>query len=136
MSDPAIALQKAVNDVLKASTALATAMGGTIRAYDRVPASYALPYLTFGDDEINDDGNSCDNDFSEAFVTVHVWSEKVGKVEAKNIGGAVRGALATEISITGFRAVVGHFQSGRYFTESDGLITHGVLTFRYLIEPV
>ncbi|MGE0828942.1 MAG: DUF3168 domain-containing protein [Hyphomonadaceae bacterium] len=138
-ADPAAALQRAVFAALSDSPA-------GLRVFDRIPqpnpneaeAAYRrrvqMPYVTIGDDDIIDDSNACFA-ASEAFVTVHVWSGAVGKMEAKAIGGAVRDALSVELAIDGFICTEAEFRDARYFTDPDGVTTHGVLSFRYLIDP-
>jgi hypothetical protein len=135
MSDPSHALQRAVYDVLRASAALKSLISDPVRVYDRVPINAAKPYLTFtGDEQTVDDGNSC-GDAWECFVNVHVWSDAVGMPQAKQIAGAVRDALANSISVDDFVVVEGLHVTSRFLKDPDPLITHGVITFRYLIDP-
>lgn len=128
MSDPSLALQKAVNTALRA----ANVCGG--RVYDRVPGGAAFPYCTIGEDQMVDNSNSC-WDATEAFVTVHVWSRGVGHVEAKAEAAKVRDALNTELALDApFKACLGEYQGTRYPPSPEGLSTHAVLTFRYIIQ--
>ncbi|SEQ33064.1 Protein of unknown function [Faunimonas pinastri] len=134
MSDPALAVQKAVYEQLTASASLVALISG--RVYDSVPEQKSFPYVVIGEDQVNDDGDGC-SDGSEIFVDVHVWSRRPGKVEAKSIGGAVRAALGGPIPMEGFATIVGQFYRSHYLTDpGDGLTAHGVLTFRYLVEPL
>lgn len=135
MSDPALPLQKAVRAALVGSATLATAMGGTVNVYDRVKPDAVFPYLNITDAQTIDDGNSCDEHATEAFVDVHIWSRVVGAGEAKEIGSVVRSLLATILTVEGWRCVVGNFENARWFRDSDGLSVHGVMTFRYLLDP-
>jgi len=135
MSGPDAALQQAIFSALTESQAVLAALGGTDaarRVYDRVPTRYVLPYITIGEIQILDDTH-CDAAW-EAFVTTHVWSDKVGKPEAQLIAGAVGEALNTELTLPGFICVDWAFRDRRYITEPDGLTTHGVNTHRYLID--
>lgn len=112
-----------------------TALGGDrpeSRIYDRVPTKHTLPYITIGDIQILDDSH-CVQAF-EAFVTTHVWSDKVGKPEAHRIAGAVMDALNVELEFAGFACTVFQFRDTRIFAEPDGLTTHAVVTHRYLID--
>ena len=43
MSEPSLELQRGIYQALIASEALKTAMGGTVRAYDRVPPAPVKP---------------------------------------------------------------------------------------------
>lgn len=131
--EPGEALQKAVYAALRASSAVTDLV--ETRVWDQVEGQKAaFPYITIGDDDIIDDSNSCFDAF-EVFVTVHVWSRDVGKVTAKRVGRAVRAALNVELLLTEFVCTVWEHQSSRYFKDGDGLTTHGVLTFRYLLDP-
>jgi hypothetical protein len=131
MSDPALALQKAVRDTLAGSAAVTAIVGA--RIYDRV-ANAEFPYVTIGNDQLIDDGNAC-GDAWECFVTVDAWSRGVGMTEVKSLAAAVRSALATELAVTGFSVVAGVHQTTRYLDDPDGLTSHAVVTFRYLIDP-
>jgi len=135
MSGPDAALQQAVFKTLAESADVLAALGGADakrRVYDRVPAKYVLPYITIGEIQILDDTH-CEAAW-EAFVTTHVWSDKVGKPEAQAVGAAVGEALNAELRLPGFVCVDWQFRSRSYITEPDGLITHGVITHRYLID--
>ncbi len=135
MGFPATALQGALYSALSGASGVTTALGGSGHIHDRVPEGAVFPYITIGKEQIVDDSNTCDHDAVEAFPEVHIWSRKAGSVEAKTIAGAVHDALNKEITITGFRNVVGSFESAIFLDDPDGLTTHGVVTFRYLIDP-
>lgn len=147
MADVAEALQRAVFATLRQSDAMATAFGDERpRVYDEIPqpdpneteAAYRkrvkFPLVTIGEDDIADDSTTCEKAY-DATVTVHVWSRATGKVEAKRIGGAVEATLDAVLEIDAFICTVNEFRSARYFTDPDGETTHGVLEFRYLIDP-
>lgn len=135
MSYPAAALQKAMFDAFTGSGALATAMGGTVRAFDRVDPAYQYPYITFADLEVGDNGNTCEADMYEAFATVHVWSSAVGQVEVKNISEAVREIMTVPFAVFGWMITAAEFSNARHFADVDRLKSHSVLTFRFLLEP-
>lgn len=131
---PGDALQKALFAVLTASPDIALAMGGTARAYDRVPVAPEFPYLGFADAQILDDGNTCDDDMFEVFVDIHVWSRAVGQVEAKRIADAVRTAVKDGFQIPGWVMSSLTVQGIRHFMDPDGLTAHGVVTLRFLLQ--
>lgn len=130
--DPGDALQRAVVRTLTQDQALTAAFEAPPRVYDRVPSKYVLPYITLGDIQILDDSH-CEAAW-EAFVTVHVWSDKVGKPEAQRLGALIGAALSAEIAIDDFVCVLAEFREKRVFSEPDGLTVHGVVTTRYLID--
>jgi len=131
MSDPALALQKAV------AAALKTASVCDGRVYDRVPepGKRFYPYCTLADDTLSNDGNSC-WDQTEAFCTVHVWEQnRPGHVNVKEQVGRIRAALDTEIVLDApFKVISGSWQSTRFPPTGDALSTHAVMTFRYIIQ--
>lgn len=141
MSDPALALQNAVEAALRASTPLKTAMGlATVRLYPLAPPDNApFPYLVIGEDQIVDDSTEC-VDSSEAYTTVHCWARITDDVsgsraQAKAMAGAVRMALNVELALTGFDVVEHSFQDTRHQTDPDRRTAHAVVTHRFLIDP-
>lgn len=104
--------------------------------YDRPPADAPLPYITIGDEQAIDDGNSC-SDAWEVFADVHVWSPAVkgSKLEVKRFMASVEERLAVELDVSGFTVLSGTLDSKRSFRDPDGFTEHGVLTFRFLIDP-
>lgn len=141
MKDPSLPVQAAVYAALTGSAALATAFGDAPRVYDRVPQddtgriTAAFPYVAIGEDQVTSEADAC-HDASSIFVTVHVWSRAVGKVEAKTIMAAVCQALDVKLTVAGF-GVIGHaVETGpQHLTDVDGLTSHSVVTFRYRLAP-
>lgn len=140
MADPALALQTAVELALRASAALAAAMGGTVRLYPLAPPDNApFPYVVIGEDQILDDETACLAS-SEAYTTVHCWARDVDAVsasraQAKAMAGAVRAALNTALTLEGFSVVDHRFEEARHLTDPDRRTAHAVVTHRFLIDP-
>jgi hypothetical protein len=134
MSHPGDEIQKAVFAALNGNAGLDTAMGGTTRIYDRVPSKPVFPYITIGEEQLLDDGNSCDASRFEIFIDVHVWTDNVGLPQGKRIAAAVFDAMQAGLLITGWRVVVLKYETERHFRDSDGLRGHAVLTFKLNIE--
>jgi hypothetical protein len=122
-------VQKAIFDALKASPALA---GG--RVYDSVPANAEFPYVSIGEEQIVGDGNSC-GDGWEIFADVHVWSRKPGFPEAKGIAATVVDRVTAVTSVSGFAVIEVEFQDMRALRDTDGLTSHIVCSFRFIIDP-
>ena len=141
MKDPSLPVQAAVYAALPGSAAMAAAIGGAPRVFDRVPQdetgriTAAFPYVAIGEDQVTSEADAC-HDASSIFVTVHVWSREVGKVEAKTIMAAVCQALDVKLTVAGF-GVIGHaVETGpQHLTDVDGLTSHSVVTFRYRLAP-
>jgi hypothetical protein len=132
VSDPALAIQKAYVARLKTE--------GSVngRVYDEAPQNVVFPYLQIGDIQTVEDGVDC-LDSTEVTVTLHVWSRKVGRVEARSLAATCRAALHNwipNLGGEGFRCVDHMHRSTRVFADSDGKTSHGVLTFRLLVDPV
>lgn len=136
MTEPALELQRAIYQVLIASVGLKAAMGGTVRAYDRVPApAPTFPYITLSEGQFLDDGVSCEDDMFEAFVDLHVWSRIVGQTEAKTISGIVRREILALTVATDWQIKIAQVSSIRHMNDPDGLTSHSVITCRFLLEP-
>lgn len=132
---PSVPLQRALFETLTSSQDIENAMGGDVRAYDRVPTNPTFPYLTFADAQLIDDGNTCNDDAFEVFIDVHVWSRDVGQVQAKDIAAAVRTAVKDGFLVPGWIMTSITVQTIRHFMDQDGLTAHGVVTLRILIQP-
>lgn len=128
MSDPTLAIQGAIVAALNVATAVA---GG--RIYDSAPAEPSFPYVTVGEGDTVGDDNSC-FDSSEVNIAVHVWSRAVGFPEAKGIAALVRARCKAEFTISGFKVVNAEFVTTRYLRDPDGLTSHAVVEFRYLVD--
>ena len=126
--------QKALYARLSGSAALAAAMGGTVRAYDAPPQTPTFPYIQFAESQVIDEGNECDVDLFELFSTIHVWSRDVGTVETKRIVGAVRELMNAIFPMDNFSITVAKCENSQWFRDPDGISTHGVVVFRYLIS--
>jgi hypothetical protein len=133
MSEPSLALQGAILSTLYADTTIAALVAK--RIYDRVPSSPTFPYLELGDDVVNAAHAECLEGSTEVFATVHAWSRGQGKVEAKQLAGAVVKALnGAALTTSGYRLVLIEHDSTRHLTDPDGLTSHSVITFHVLID--
>jgi Protein of unknown function (DUF3168) len=133
MSDPALAVQGAYVARLKAQVAAVSS-----RVYERAPQNVTFPFLQIGDIQTVEDGAEC-LDATEVTVTLHIWSRAVGSVEGRTLAAACRTALhewLPDLSASGFRCVEHMHRTSRVMADPDGITSHGVLTFRLLIDPV
>lgn len=104
------------------------------RVFDRVPPNAATPYIAFGAHDYVPADADCVA-AGEHTLMLDVWSEAVGRVEAKRIVDAVRRALH------GFSADMGDFglaginvDFADVLADPDGLTSHGRIQVRALIE--
>lgn len=128
------ATRKAVHDALVSGSesSLAALIEG--RVYDRVPATQPpYPYLTV-DIDIADDANTCLNS-KEVHVTVHIWSNVVGRQQVETIAGLIEPILNKEIAIAGYVNCLASFDAEDYRAGDGPLVTEGVLSFTYLVDP-
>lgn len=137
MSDPAAPFHTAQEAALRASNALAVAMGlAWPRIYTGVaPTAAPLPHIVIGDDQVLDDSDEC-QDGSEIYSTVHIWTKPnpPQAQQARQIAAVVRGILNAPLTITGHTVILYSFDDARFLTDPDGS-THAVLTFRYSTTP-
>jgi hypothetical protein len=117
-------------------SALSGASVASGRIYDEVPGEPVFPYVTIGDEQIIDDGNTCQDGW-EVYPDVHCWSrsETGSKVEVKTLAAAVVTAVTGIASIAGFSLVSISHETTRVFRDPDGLTEHAVVSFRALIDP-
>lgn len=141
MSDPALALQNAMETALRASTALKTAMGlASVRLYKvSAPVGAPFPYLVIGEDQIIDDSTEC-AESSEVITSVHVWTRvdsdvQASRAQAKSIAGAIRPIIKALSGVAGFSVTLSDFEGTRHLTDPDGLTCHSVVTHRLLLDP-
>jgi hypothetical protein len=136
MTDPAgLALQGAIAGAVKANAEAAAIQGA--RIYDAVPDGVTFPYTAIGTIQEIDDGAACMEGAREVYVTLHVWSRAVGKVECQLLVAAVVGALTgADLDIgDAWDPVELMFVNSQVFTDVDGKTSHGVITLRALIDP-
>lgn len=131
MSDPALAFQDAIIALLRADAAVAALVGSKI--YDRVPPAVEKPYVSLGPAQQTQEDFDCVNG-AEIFQQVDCWSAKPGYAEAKGLAHAVRQALHNvTVTQSGVTFEIEH-RFSNVFRDADGLTSHGVLSFRALID--
>jgi hypothetical protein len=134
VSEPSLALQKGIYTALTTDTTINGLVNG--RVYDRVTPSAVFPYIRLGTDQTVAEAQDCIDECVEVFAQVDVFSRAQGKVEAKNIAGAVSRRLKIENITLENAYLIGSLihNDTRFLDDSDGLSTHAVLTFRALID--
>ena len=140
MSDPALALQNAIEAALRDDATLQALFGGTVRLYtltatldDRGEARF--PHIVIGQDQVIGDDTVC-GEASEVSVTVHAYARESRpsetRAKCKAIAGAIRAALTRKLTLVGHVMDDWTFESARHLTDPDGLTAHAVLDFTYL----
>lgn len=136
MISATLEMQGAIVTALKASTELAAIIGdanGVPRVYDRVPEGAAFPYISLGPSQETQDDFDCILS-AEVFQQVDVWSREPGFVQCKQICALVR-TILHQLEVT--RGLLSFEIEHRFTTEQrdgDGLTSHGILSFRALID--
>lgn len=123
-----VQVQKAIHDALKASPAVA---GGNV--LDRFDDRDPYPRVTIGEEQIVGDSNAC-GDGWEVYADVHIWSQAPGYPEAKSIAATVVNRVLAITSIAGFALSEVSFEDQRSFRDPDGLTSHVVCSFRFIID--
>ncbi|QPC43490.1 DUF3168 domain-containing protein [Kaustia mangrovi] len=131
MSDPALALQKAVVAAIKA---LATAAGDNV--FDTVPESDPFPRVTVGTGQTVGVYADC-YDGSECFHQIDVWSRAVGFPECKAIASAIRDLLnePSNLTVSGHTLETIEVRSVDYSRDPDGLTSRARMTVRTQSQP-
>lgn len=123
-------VQKSIYDALVAAPPVAAG-----NVFDTVPNGNPFPRVTIGDEQVVDDGNSC-GDGWEVYADVHVWSRTPGFPEAKNIAATVVQRVTAITAVAGFDMVEVDLQSTRALRDPDGLTSHIVCSFRFIIDQI
>jgi hypothetical protein len=130
-----IAVQTAVYSAL---TSDVTLMGMVTGVHDAVPQDASFPYITVGDDSLNEwDTNTTLG--VDGSITIHTWSRYRGRKESKQIQGAIYNALHRaegSLSYAGHRFILCEQQGSESFMDADALTRHGVQTFRIVLERI
>jgi len=123
-------LQKAIFDALVTGGICAG------RIYDDPPADAVFPYITIGDEQVIDDGNTC-GDAWEVHNDVHVWSRPDAKSrrEAKEIAAAIVPLIAIELTVPGFRVAEAHHSNTRHLDDPDGITKHSIVSVEHQLDP-
>lgn len=135
MPSPAGPFKTAQEAALRASAALSTAMGGTVRIYTEVPTNAPLPYVLIGQDEIDDLSEGCGEAHS-IVSTVQWWARLVGATKGADtvraMGAAIVAALNTDsLTITGHTVDLAIMETAeRYATDPDQS-SRGRVAIRY-----
>lgn len=142
MSDPALAIQNAVETALRGSAALKSAMGlAVVRIYSMsAPVAAPYPFIVIGEDQVLDDSTPC-SESSEIITTVHAWSRidedvTASRAQAKTMAGIIRSVVKAVDTVTGFDVVLAEFEDARHLTDPDGLTAHAVVNHRFLVDPI
>ncbi len=135
MTSATWALQRSVYAALIANQTLSGLLGGQ-RVFDHVPRGTALPYITFGPSSERDWSTS-DDVAHELQVSLHVWTEALGRSQAEEIMTVVRTALHDQtLAVSGFRLINLRHENSALNRVSDGDTLQGIVRFRAVLETI
>lgn len=130
MSDPALALQKAIYEALRGET------GAGYNVFDTVPSTNPFPRIVIGPAQTIGAFADC-YDGSESFLQIDVYSIKVGSLpEVKAIASEVRDILHdAELTLEGHILELIAFESTVYSKEADNRTGRARMTIRAESHP-
>lgn len=130
----AVALRGALWALWTADAEVVSFVGS--RVFDRVPKKPTFPYVVLGESQdINETDEVSCSIHRHVFLTVHVWSRKVGRIECERIVALLRVAMeAAELTPNGWHVAELRDTDSRVFADPDGLTTHGVITIDAWLE--
>jgi hypothetical protein len=137
VSEPSLALQRGIYATLTSDAAVTALIGQ--RVFDRITPGASFPYIRLAAaDQVIAEEQDCIDECVEVYAQVDVFSRAQGKVEAKNIAGAIARALKVSTITLESAYSLGSFihRDTRFLDDPDGLSTHAVLTFHALIDGV
>lgn len=123
-------VQKAIYDAL---TGASICSG---RIYDSVPENPTYPYVTIGDETVDDQSNGCSAAW-DVIADVHVWSRPTAtsKNEVKTVAAQVIDTVLAMTAVTGFLLSRVDFVTSTTRRESDGKTEHTICIFRVCVDP-
>jgi hypothetical protein len=125
---PAWPIQEAVYSRLNGDATLVTTLGASV--YDAVPDGAPFPYVVIGDDTEapNDTMGRTGRDTT---LTIHTWSQAIGKQETKRIQDRVDELLDRwSPTVAGWSASYMLNEFRESFMDPDGKTRHGVSRYR------
>jgi hypothetical protein len=127
------ALQQAVFDLLNGALTL---NGQPVAVYDNVPEKTATPYVTIGEDAL-EQVDTDDSLGAEGIVEVTIWTgrEYAGRRTAKLVADQVYTVLhQAKPTVTGYTLAALFFETSDGFDEVDGATRRRVEGYRVLLQ--
>jgi len=130
MTDSTLEVQKAIVGALKGDAAIVLLTGG--RIYDQPPQQPTYPLIEIGP-SFGDVWEGSDMDGWEVVMTVNVWSEKPGRVEASQIATAIKSAMHRAVlPLDTQQFVLGDVMGTNVIPQDDGRTTLAAIRLRFL----
>lgn len=137
MSDPALAVQKAVRTRL-VSTSAVTALVPATSILDRNERPAPDPSIIIGEIQMVDPGITIARDVVRIISTLHVWKREPSLAGVTAICAAIRKAInSRRLDLeAGFFCGDARFQMFRTLRDPDGVTSHGVVTVEILVKEM
>ena len=134
MASAGLALQRAIHAALAGDGVLVGLLGGP-QVFDDAPQATGFPFVTLGA-TTERDWSTATEDGAEHIVTLHVWSRKAGRKEAREIMEAMKGVLHDRpLAVDGHRLVNLRHEFSEARRDADGETYHGIVRYRAVTEP-
>lgn len=128
------ALQQAIFATLSADAALSALLGAG-RVFDDVPQGTRPPYVTFGPATAQDFSTGSEPG-TEHLFTLHVWSDRAGKLETQEILAVLRAALHDRpLAVDGHTLINLRHERSETRRTPGGESVYGLARFRAVTEP-
>lgn len=132
MTDPTLAVQKAVYDTLKA--ALDTVSPSVARVYDHVPQNGVFPYVVLEEQEVLD-YDYLNERKDERFFYISIWSRYRGQKEIWQIIQSIDSVLHNvRLTLDTGRMVICRISRKRTNKDADGVTYTAQITLRIYTE--
>jgi len=126
MSKSAWPLQTSVYSAL--SSALAP-----VPVFDDVPTGQTFPYVTIGETTSAAEFDKSE-DMERITLTIHAWSRKAGRKEAKELAAKIANALHNRVlTMPGFAPATLRYEFTTDMIDPDGITKHAVVRVGTLI---
>ncbi len=136
MTQPLLALKKAIRGRLLADAALATAMGGPSKVFDEVPRNAETPYAVFGEANVRDFSTGSGRSH-ETILALLVWSRQGGSQQALTIAERIEALLHdAALTLDGHRLVTLQLTTTEVRRPSERETWRVVLRFRAFTEAL
>ena len=125
MIDPSLNLHKAVYAALIASEV------ADEKVFHTVPPKMPLPFVHIGDNIIESEYDCGPHSRCSVYVSAFAST----KPEAMQMAGLIREALDWDLTVEGFHVAEAYLVDSRFITEPNGMTSHVLLEFEYLLIP-
>lgn len=129
MTDPALAIQRALIDRLRGQTDARDSV------FDTPPADGIWPRIVLGPSQSRPERADC-YDGTETFVDLHIWSRDVGYVQVKTIAGQVRGLLDDwDMPLDGHVCDLALIEDVRFLRGEAPHVSRAIVTLKIQSQP-